>query len=87
MDEYLKTRRNQQYFLLAEREWMFEHRQLWELERHDAFNENRISTRFIGRQPNLETSFTKCISIKGIKSRKKVQRLSQKLNNQNIKSL
>jgi hypothetical protein len=28
MDEYLKTRRNQQYFLLAEREWMFEHRQL-----------------------------------------------------------
>jgi hypothetical protein len=25
--------------MLAEREWIFEQRQLWELERHSAFNE------------------------------------------------
>jgi hypothetical protein len=51
--------------VLAEREWMFEQRQLWQLERHNAFTENRIPSRFIGRQPNLinnnlikETSFS-----------------------------
>jgi hypothetical protein len=50
--------------VLAEREWMFEQRQSWQLERHNAFTENRMPARFIGKQPNLinknflrETSF------------------------------
>jgi hypothetical protein len=48
----------------TEREWMFKQRQLWQLERHNAFIENRIPSRFIGRQSILivnnllrETSF------------------------------
>jgi hypothetical protein len=60
--------------VLAEREWIFEQRQLWELEKYNAFNENRMPARFIGRQPNLinnnlmkETSFGKCISIERFK--------------------
>jgi hypothetical protein len=39
--------------VLVEREWMFEQRQLWELERYNAFNENRIPAKFIKKQPNL----------------------------------
>jgi hypothetical protein len=43
---------------------MFAQKQIWQLERHNAFTENRMLARFIGRQPNLidnnllrETSF------------------------------
>jgi hypothetical protein len=39
--------------VLAEREWMFEQRELWELKRYNVFNENKIPARFIGKQPNL----------------------------------
>jgi hypothetical protein len=81
--------------MLTEREWMFEQRQLWELEGHNAFNENRIPVRFIGRQFNLinnnimgKTSFgNNLVSVSPKKKEKEVQRLSQKLNNQNIRSL
>jgi hypothetical protein len=75
-----------------------------------AANENRIYTRFIGKQPNLinnnlmrETSFgTNLVNISPLRElsqddvqenrhwrrrEKEVQRLSQKLNNQNLRSL
>jgi hypothetical protein len=55
---------------------IFEQRQLWEIERNNAANENRIPARFIGRQPNLinnnlmrEILFTKHISNKRVKPR------------------
>jgi hypothetical protein len=76
LDEYIDARRNQRHLVLVEREWMFEQRQLWKLEKHNAFNENKMPARFIGRQFNLinnnfikETSFGKCISIKRFKLR------------------
>jgi hypothetical protein len=62
--------------MVLEREWMFEQRQLWEIERNNTANENRICVRFIGRGPNLinnnlmrEISFGKCISIKIVRPR------------------
>jgi hypothetical protein len=64
LDEYIDAKGSQKHLILAEKEWMFEQRQLWQLERHNAFTENRMLTKFIGRQPNLinnnlirETSF------------------------------
>jgi hypothetical protein len=64
LDEYIDTKRGQRHFEFAEREWIFDQRQLWQLERHNAFHENRIPARFIERQPNeidnnllRETSF------------------------------
>jgi hypothetical protein len=64
LDEYIDTKRSQRHLGLAEREWMFEQRHLWQLERHNAFTENRMPARFIGRQTNVidnnllrETSF------------------------------
>jgi hypothetical protein len=60
LDEYIDAKKSQRHLVLAEREWIFEQRQLWQLERHNAFNKNRMPARFIGRQPNYlirETSF------------------------------
>jgi hypothetical protein len=53
LDVYIDAKRSQRHLGLAEREWMFEQRQLWQLERHNAFKKNRMPARFIGRQPNL----------------------------------
>jgi hypothetical protein len=33
--------------MLLEREWMFEQKQLWEIERNNIANENRMPARFI----------------------------------------
>jgi hypothetical protein len=43
---------------------MFEQRQLWQLERHNAFIENRMPARFIGRQLNvIDNNFLREISF------------------------
>jgi hypothetical protein len=47
LDEYINAKRNQRHLVLAEREWIFEQRQLWQLKRHNAFNKNRMPARFI----------------------------------------
>jgi hypothetical protein len=44
LDEHIDVKRSQRHFVLAEREWMFEQRQLWQ---HNVFNENRMLARFI----------------------------------------
>jgi hypothetical protein len=33
LDEYIDIKRNQKHLKIAEKEWIFEHRQLWQLER------------------------------------------------------
>jgi hypothetical protein len=53
LNKYIDIKKNQRHLGLAEREWIFEQRQLWQLERQNAFVEDRMPVRFIGRQPNL----------------------------------
>jgi hypothetical protein len=48
LDEYIDTKRSQRHLGIAGREWIFEQRQLWQLERQNAFMENRMPARFIG---------------------------------------
>jgi hypothetical protein len=53
LDEYIDTKRSQRHLGFAKREWIFEQRQLWQLERHNAFVKNKMPARFFGRQSIL----------------------------------
>jgi hypothetical protein len=53
LDEYIDMKRSQRHLGVAEREWIFEERQLWQLERQNTFTENRRPARFTKRQPKV----------------------------------
>jgi hypothetical protein len=56
LDNYIDSKRNRCPLTHIEKEWIFEHRQMWEHEREIAAMEGQPPVRFIVKQPNVVNS-------------------------------